>query len=368
MSETYQTNNQNHNDNKIPNNITFLTFYVTAFLLNYDVSNKLLGNTKTNDYDFDPNSNSNYMKNFDIVKLDQNNENENNLKIMKRLLKLILEDKKYNMEIKLNKFFEYVLCKKINVPDVVIILCKKLNLDQDNEENLLQSENHIMSYLDIINERKIIFKEYNHDEIYKKINKLLSIGIIKLKKDNDIIHSGQPLPDPINGRPQLNWGFCQYDKCKKSFSDCSSLIEHLVKNNAYTQGYHSSHEEGVRYNLLDESKVIKNNISKCPSWMCEIKNFASPEELIQHLQLLGIKPFWKQGMSFCIESSQKKILSIEPNKKYISENCVLCLENKPEIIINRCGHQIYCIDCIAKSNKINCPICRGKVDMFLPYA
>jgi hypothetical protein len=102
--------------------------------------------------------------------------------------------------------------------------------------------------------------------------------------------------------------------------------------------------------------------------MCEIKNFTSPQELIQHLQLLGIEPFWKPGMTFCIESSKRKILEIDPDQKYIENTCVICLENPGEIIINKCGHQVYCVECVGKANKINCPICRGKFDMFLPYA
>lgn len=338
--ESFQTNFQTNT--KLPNQISLDTFYLTSLLLNYDISKQ-------------------------VYKSDEPNETDEikNLKIVRRLLDCILQDKKYNMELLLNKFFEFVLWKNIDQTRMIKIFCKKLNLDL-NDENLEQSKSSIEKYLEIIKERKIIFKSYNHDEIYKKVNKIIGTGIIKL--NNDILHTGQPLPDPILGRPQLNWQFCQYDGCKKSFSNCSGLVSHLIQCNAYTQGYHSSHEHGVKYNNLSEEKVINNNITKCPSWMCEIKNFSSPQELIQHLQILGIEPFWKKGMTFCIESSKRKVLEIDPYKKYINESCVLCLDNPGEIIINKCGHQVYCIDCVCKANKINCPICRGKVDMFLPYA
>lgn len=324
---------------KLPKQISLDTFYLTSLLLNYDISEQ-------------------------IYKSDEPDEIKN-LKIIRKLLDCILQDKKYNIELLLNKFFEFVLWKNINKNQMIKIFCKKLNLDL-NDENLEQSKSSIEKYFSIISDIKIFFKPYNHDEAYKKINKIIGTGIIKL--NNDVIHSGQPIPDPEKGRPQLNWNYCQYNGCKKSFSSCSALVSHLIQCNAYTRGYHSSHEEGVKYNNLTEEKVINANITKCPSWMCEIKNFSSSQELIQHLQLLGIEPFWKKGMNFCIESSKRNILEVKPDKIYINESCVLCLDNHAEIIINRCGHQIYCIDCIDKSNKLNCPICRGKVDMFLPYA
>ena len=337
-------NTQNNSDTQtniiFPKNITLDTFYLTSLLLNYDISDKIYESTESNEI--------------------------KNLKIVRRLLNGILEDKKYNMELKLNKFFEFILWKNINQDEMIKIFCKKLNLDLVGE-NLEESKLSIEKYLKIIEERKITFKQYIHDEVYRKVNKIISTGIIKLNND-DVLHTGQPLPDPVMGRPQLNWGYCQYDGCKKSFTNFSGLVSHLIQCNAYTQGYHKSHEQGVNYNNLTEEKVMSSNITKCPSWMCEIKNFGSPQELIQHLQILGIKPFWKQGMIFCIESSKRKILEIEPDKKYINNTCVLCLDNPGEIIINKCGHQVYCIDCVVKANKINCPICRGKVDMFMPYA
>jgi hypothetical protein len=328
---------------KLPNQISLDTFYLTSLLLNYDISDQ-------------------------VYKSDEPNESDEirNLKVVRRLLNIVLENKKYNMELLLNKFFEFVLWKNINQDQMIKMFCKKLNLDLD-DENLEESKSSIEKYLKIIGERKITFKLYDYDEVYKKVNKILSTGIIKLNND-DVSHTGQPIPDPIKGRPQLDWGFCQYDGCKKSFSNCSGLVSHLIKCNVYTQGYHTSHEHGVNYNNLTIDKVINSNITKCPSWMCEIKNFGTAQELVQHLQLLGIKPFWKQGMTFCIESSKRKILEIDPDKKYINDTCVLCLDNPAEIIINKCGHQVYCIDCVCKANKINCPICRGKVDMFLPYA
>jgi hypothetical protein len=329
--------------------------------LNYDIGTKLYPNDNTTNNPLEitkPNQN---------LILEEKLKYINNLKIIKRLLNLILADTKYYIELKLNKFFEYILWKKINISDIVIILSKKLNINIDSNENLEQSKNSIGKYLEIIKDRIVIFKCYNHDEIYKKIIKLLLCKIIKLKGDN-ITHTYQQLPDPVKGRPRLDWGFCQYDGCKKSFSNCSALVTHLIECNVYTRGYHTSHEQAVNYNSLTEDKILNLNTTKCPSWMCETKNFASAQELIQHLQLLGIKPFWKTGMTFCVESSKKKILEIEPDKKYFNDTCVLCLDNPGEIIINNCGHQVYCVECVKKANKINCPICRGKVDLFLPYA
>lgn len=64
----------------------------------------------------------------------------------------------------------------------------------------------------------------------------------------------------------------------------------------------------------------------------------------------------------------KKFNETNSHKIFTLETCPIYLENKAEIIINKCGHQVYCIECLAKSNKTNCPMYRGSVDMFFSYA
>ena len=162
--KSIQTNIQSNN--KIPNQISLDTFYLTSLLLNYDISDQ-------------------------VYKSDEPNEIKN-LKVVRRLFNIVLENKKYNMELLLNKFFEFVLWKNINLEQMIKMFCKKLNLDLNdvnldlndvnldlNDENLEESKSSIEKYLKIIGERKIIFKPYLHDEIYKKVNKIIETGIIK---------------------------------------------------------------------------------------------------------------------------------------------------------------------------------------------
>lgn len=151
-------------------------------------------------------------------------------------------------------------------------------------------------------------------------------------------------------------------------------------NNVYTKGYHLSHEEAIRLNNLIPEKVLEQNIIKCPSWMCETKDFNSPEQLVSHLQVLGIKPFWYVRLVLNKKNDNINIIKNSTNKIYNSDTCLMCLENNSvNIIINKCGHQVYCMECVRKliTNchkneqsliKSNCPICRCKIDYFYPYA
>ena len=54
--------------------------------------------------------------------------------------------------------------------------------------------------------------------------------------------------------------------------------------------------------------------------MCENNNFLCPEELIKHLQILGIKPFWQPGMIFPKEYN--KIEKFTENPKNIDNYIV----------------------------------------------
>ncbi len=324
-SNKNQTNNQQ---------IDLDTFYLTSFLLNYDIGPKV--------YSGD-----------DIIS------------ITNRLLKLIVLNDKYPFELLMCKFFEYTIWKKINLSELHDILIRNLDLVNEGTEDF---ESQFKIYMGLINCREIIFNKFEHCIVYDKINELINLKLLKLNNAEEKEHVGQPNPDPELGRPRLEWHFCQYSNCKKKFSSANKLVEHLINVNAYTRGFHSCHENSVKLSGLTPDKVISENITVCPGYICENKKFAKPEDLIEHLQELGIEPFWQKGMGFNSKTNRKKLPDIKSNQMYLVDSCVICLDNPVQIFIAKCGHQVYCIDCLKRSSKNNCPICRCKVDMFLPYA
>ncbi len=320
-------------------NLDLDTFYLTSFLLNYDIESKLVHK--------DIDKQENY--------------------VLPRLLDLITTNTRYPLELLLTKFFEYTICKKIELNQINQLLCDKLNLSNESD-NPDDFANQFKEYFDIITVRTINFIPWDYASAYRKVNELITQSLVKLNNKNQCEHQGQPLPDPELGRPKLTWKYCQYSGCKKTFSSPAKLVEHLIKSNVYTRGFHSCHEDAVKLNNLTPEKVLENNITVCPSYICENKKFKKPEELIEHLQILGIKPFWQSGMELPSNHNKKKLPDIKSNQMYLVDSCLICLDAPVEIFINKCGHQVYCIDCLKRSSKTTCPICRTKVDMFLPYA
>ncbi len=324
------------------NQLDLDTFFLTSFLLNYDIGDKIVNSSITD-------------------------ELEKNLFIITRLLEIIIINIKYPLELLLSKFFEYVIWKNISLDKINHLLCKKLNLTNESDD-IDEFKIQFKEYFDLITSRPINFKPFVHSEAYKKVNQIIGMKLIKLNAQEQTKHKGQPLPDPDLGRPKLNWKYCQYTGCKQCFSSTSALVNHLIQSNVYTRGFHSSHEDAIKLNNLTPEKILTNNITKCPSYICENKTFKTPQDLIEHIKLLGIEPFWEKGMELTCSESRKKLPDFKSNRIYMLESCVICLENPVEIFINKCGHHVYCIDCLDKSSKIICPMCRGKVDMFLPYA
>jgi len=43
--------------------------------------------------------------------------------------------------------------------------------------------------------------------------------------------------------------------------------------------------------------------------------------------------------------------------------CIICFENKTNIILKECNHDLFCDDCISKIENINnkCPLCRQNI-------
>jgi tRNA A37 threonylcarbamoyladenosine biosynthesis protein TsaE len=74
------------------------------------------------------------------------------------------------------------------------------------------------------------------------------------------------------------------------------------------------------------------------------------------------------------QSATKEILSPVKNEELslvattIHETCVICLQNPPEIVLMRCGHNVLCGQCALKLMERNksCPVCRAPIDLMRP--
>ena len=51
-----------------------------------------------------------------------------------------------------------------------------------------------------------------------------------------------------------------------------------------------------------------------------------------------------------------------PAIAYKLEQCVICLDNKPNILYKPCLHYCVCSQCVDKGNFENCPYCREKIE------
>lgn len=246
--------------------------------------------------------------------------------------------------------------------------------DKDKIMNILQVDMN----LNLSNEAYIFVKQF--------ISELKKIELTDMKSENEIniksiltifnkldvipkeqaIHIGQPLPDPFIGRPYIAYQKCMHTNCNEYFNTDNELIKHLKQYKVYTPSYHKLHEDIVTELGLTENKIKEEKIKKCPSWICKEPEFNSPEDLIKHFQRLGIIPFWKLGMKFEKEYEFNKNI-----KLFDSKECIICLENKPNIIFNICMHCCYCVTCYNNFIKLNstlkCPLCREFFTKIYPY-
>lgn len=299
-----------------------------------------------------------------------------------------------NNNMTIENIAEYVV--KYNYPyDIIIMKYIQLLCFNGLDNNAIQE--HLLTQLNITTSFEIIEhirKEEQHDVIIPA--KLYDVCIkntiqntnqntnqtITKKKQTDAIHSGYPYVHPTRGRPQISWTICHYENCMKWCVTEQQLLHHLQEHNCLTHHFHKKHEIAIKNNSLTPQKILMNNIIHCPSPICDVGKFNSPAELIKHLTLLGIEPFWKYGVDVKdlkddSDSEQNYINSQLSNNffpKYNltntifrSEYCVCCCETKPQIVYTSCKHSNMCLNCYEKLTNKKCPECRTDITNCLPY-
>ena len=126
------------------------------------------------------------------------------------------------------------------------------------------------------------------------------------------------------------------------------LGNHLRKFNNFKEGYHLRHEYFIS-NIIkrfEENKLY----DKCPVYSCKFNG-----NLRDHFESLGLAPFWTP--------ESRILLSDEKYIKYNitqSDNCIVCLDNKPNILYE-CLHKCICDECFIELDKnMICVMCNEK--------
>lgn len=282
----------------------------------------------------------------------------------------------------IKELMDYALL--IGIPlSVINIKVYEFNNDIHNNKTLTTSEiNSIHDFVNKFKSSSVFFKKQD---------------IINSLEDEKNKHKFYPLPNPNLGRPNLYWYYCAHYGCKKSFNTPSDLVNHLVKMHSYKRGYHLAHEQ--RINALKNftpQYILKSKLTMCPSFHCD-KVFNTPEDLIKHLTVLGIKGFYngQNEEDLIYELSDGKILignkeektnevtcefstkthqliSVEnfdiykDNNVYTNEECAVCYDNEPQVIFIPCMHHLVCFTCSLKCSKV-CVMCRKPIEQLIPF-
>jgi hypothetical protein len=166
-------------------------------------------------------------------------------------------------------------------------------------------------------------------------------------------HYGYPMPDE-RGRPKLSWLVCAHPACGNECSHPSELTNHLINNKAYTRGFHLAHELAIKERALTKDKVIKDNLTQCPSLICDVGCFTTPHDLIDHLTRLGMDGFWQNTLVL----DPVRDPAIDMNC-VIQQSCIACNADS-QIVCIPCGHCAVCADCFKPFDE--CLVCGLKVN------
>jgi hypothetical protein len=213
-------------------------------------------------------------------------------------------------------------------------------------------------------------------------------------------HIGLPLPDTLTGRPRINDRLCKFEGCTfnhvssniNTDTDTSSkklikihnkaqmvdLVDHLKEHKCYIAGMHSAHEIAISKLKLTPSKIIDENITVCPSTICDHPSFKTSTHLILHLTALGIPPFWhsdigsistQQYNDYLITSETTSILINIP-QKFKCPSC-RCTNTNVILAVNYpCFHLNACLKCLKKNRSTfnRCSVCSQNIMQIYPLS
>ena len=116
------------------------------------------------------------------------------------------------------------------------------------------------------------------------------------------------------------------------------------------------------------------NLEKCPSIWCKYKKDMklTPDQIIEHLDELGIEPFFTGTLNIRGEPKSisklipKNSINLQPSKIFSVAECVACCDNKSTIICVPCGHCVLCPECAQMFKKNSCPLCNGYYNYLVP--
>ena len=120
--------------------------------------------------------------------------------------------------------------------------------------------------------------------------------------------------------------------------------------------------------FLNFSDIKKPNVLS--SIKQKIKNYFKKVHFIVYYTTTPIKI----DIKFCFEYSVHYINSlfrprrreeyrektINTDKTFKSDECVICLTNPPNVLFRNCGHQCICINCNKKKSLVKCPVCKAE--------
>jgi hypothetical protein len=123
----------------------------------------------------------------------------------------------------------------------------------------------------------------------------------------------------------------------------------------------SNHSTRAIYDYSLQSKTCKFGMSILENVSFELT------EVITQIEALELI------VEYIDFTHEKMVESIKLIRKYKSDECVICLSQRPDILFLKCGHVCSCTSCIkikltddALGNIVKCPLCKAKIICKIP--
>ena len=101
--------------------------------------------------------------------------------------------------------------------------------------------------------------------------------------------------------------------------------------------------------LFAEELVVGNN-----DFLNQLDNEIYNAEMDDY-NLYNVEPF---NIVICVDYQKVKVINID--KTFKTEECVICLSTKPNVLFCNCGHTCICNECNKIKKLDACPVCRTK--------
>lgn len=291
-----------------------------------------------------------------------------------------MEESKTTVEINMDSL-EEMGCDEVQqylsnkLSDVNKLPDEKTDYGQESLDDNMIMDRAIVKFNSIINTNQLLKNEC--EKLKTELNNITQIAISTTVRCNDFIDTNRLLENECEKlKAELNGTKLWKNECEKLKTELEELNteldnrekESILRTKCHHFLMRESKEskkklktecEKLKIELNASKKISIINTNHCNYLIRDNRRYENECKRLED-ELNSITQITLSQISECLEPNMSKISEYLESKQHnLCGICIICYDNKTNIMFEPCNHHVVCSDCSKNVNK--CPICRKDI-------